>query len=137
MISLIVIVLGVALNILPADVRSFVITTPERETIRYERQSDGGWEVTPRTEDGARFFARGTQLTIRAGGKEMAMDLAEVLGVTEDTDWASIKNIRYGDRGLAIQRPADGLDITIRPGQQHANGAGGDVYQVRWDKRAK
>jgi len=134
MISHIVIVVSIALNLLPPDVHAFIITTPEKETTRYARHPRGGYGVTPATADDAKFFIKGTTLTIKTHGQDVSMDLAQILGIRKDTDWKTINCITFGDKSIRIQRQANGANITIGPSKQQAAKEAVRLYQVRWEK---
>lgn len=50
MFSTLFIVLALVLNLIPADVASFTITTPDKQVIQYDKQPNGGWKEIQKTD---------------------------------------------------------------------------------------
>jgi hypothetical protein len=113
--SLIAILLVTILNLLPADVKQFTLTIPEGEALRFTRQADGGWQGRKGAQtDGPVFHVAGTQLTVKTDEKEFTHDLGPTLGLSKETNWKELKELKAGQQMIAVERSAQGLDFVLK-----------------------
>jgi hypothetical protein len=130
-VSILVVVLVATVNMMPADVDTFTVTAPDEEsksvTIRITKLADGGWKVVePAEEKLGTFYVKGTVFTTRYEDEDVTLDLAEMLGVDENTDWKTLTEIKT----IKIKNQENGIDFVIKPGDE------GDeselVFKARW-----
>lgn len=55
-------ILGVAFNVAPARITSFILTSPDKQAVKYAKQADGGWKAVT-TDQRANFtlYSTGTE----------------------------------------------------------------------------
>ena len=137
--SFLIIMLGIALNIVPSDVRSFTMTPPpDQRSIEYVRQPDNGWTVaTTNKINKAEVFVAGTQLTVASQGHNMTMSLINVLGVTKDTEWKTVDHLSFGRGIIKIERQTNGVNLVLNSGEQQATNDVRQIYQVRWNQKSR
>jgi hypothetical protein len=130
-VSILVIVLVATVNMMPADVDTFTVTAPDEDsnsvTIRVTKLADGGWKaVEPAEEKLGTFYVKGTVFTTRHEDEDVTLDLAETLGVDENTDWKTLTEIKT----IKIKSQENGIDFVIKAGDE------GDeserVLRARW-----
>ena len=132
MMSILAILVVVVLNLVPSNVTTFNMQMNENDTIRFTRQSDGGWNAVklPKNDLGT-FYVDGAKLTMKGEGKKYTQDISTMLGVDKDTDWKKLKEVKFGDSPLQIERKEDGLDLilTEKDGDRETK----QTFKVRWD----
>ena len=113
------IIVAIVLNLIPAEMNAFTMEIlGDEQTLRYDKQADGGWKVA---FDGGRetatFYVDGTKLTTMDGGKPQTVDLAGHLGTDQDTDWSKLKELNFRERAsVVIERDPEGLGLVFQPG---------------------
>lgn len=125
MVAYLVLVLGIALNLLPAGLDSFTVKSPEGKVLSYERQLDSWWKPSEGAET---FRSQKGGLTMRAGAMELPFMFSDAFGCKPDIDWNSADTVALsGGKTLTITRKPDGLDVRLSS-EKRPNA----LYEVRW-----
>ena len=128
--QILIILIGVSLHLVPADVTTFTIQM-ERGEVSLTRQAADEWKMngTPIT-----FQVTHAMLTIKRGGNEQKIDFSEMADVGKNTNWAKLKQVKLGGTPAQIARKANGVDFVLEAKQ----GKGvPQTYQVRWELATK
>ena len=128
--EVLVILIGVALNFVPADATTLNIQV-ERGQIRLEKQADGGWNMGGGPIN---FSADHAEVTINAGGEAQKLDFAKRAGIPENSDWTKLKEIRLRGTPAQIERKDNGLDVVRKA---EGDEAAPQTFRVRWEPVAK
>jgi hypothetical protein len=124
--QVLLILIGVVLNLVPADATSVTIPT-EKVEMRFTRQGGGEWSL-----DGSplQFHVNNTELTLKIGDKKQKLDLSKMAGIDKNTDWAKLKEIKLDGEPAQILRKPNGLDFVLKAAQGDKNAP--RTYEVRW-----
>jgi hypothetical protein len=124
--QVLLILICVFLNLVPADATSVTIPS-EKAEMRLTREDGGIWSM-----DGSplHFHVKGTELTMTMKDKGQKLDLSEMAGIDKNTDWTKLKEINLGGRPAQILRKVDGFDLVLKAEQGDKNAP--RSHEVRW-----
>ena len=129
--QVLIILIGISLHLVPADVTTFSIQT-EKGEVSLTRQADDHWQIN---ETPVTFNVTHATLVIESDGEKQEVEFSEIAGVGKDTDWAKLRQIRLGSVSIQIKRKANGVDFIMKATQ-------GDkyvprTYKARWKRSPK
>lgn len=142
------IIVFIALNLVPANVRSFEVVDPEGRTlngkplekvVRFTKQPTGSWKAVdlPRDDLGTYTLA-GQVLKVECPEKkrpEMSLPMGAILDLSKSIDWATVAQLTSKrDGNVSISRQPNQLAITM---DARAAGQPGDKPKtksiiIRW-----
>ena len=108
--QVLIILIGISLHLVPADVTTFTIQT-EKGEISLTRQADDHWQIN---ETPVTFNVTHATLVIESEGEKQEVEFSEVAAVGKDTDWAKLKQIKLGNVSIQIKRKANGVDFILK-----------------------
>jgi len=134
--SVFAILLVVIVNLMPVGTKTFTIEmpdgrTPGTKTVQFTRQADGWHAVDLPKDDLGIFEVKGTELTAKSDGKEFTQDLGKLLGIDANTDWSTVKELKFGGVPMKVERVADGVDFVLA-GKDHEGKEIQRVFKARW-----
>ena len=130
-------ILWIALNAAPANITSFIFTSPEKQSVEYARQPDTGWKaVTADQRAGPTIYVSGTELTIvSVEGKKMSFPVANAMGLEKEIAWPTVDSIPFGQAVIKIQRQEDGLNLLLDSAEIPVTNKNQQTYTVRWKSK--
>jgi hypothetical protein len=104
----------ILMNTVPADTKSFTLTTRLDTSFELFRQKDD-WRVVLITPKGRSDFgtmsARGRSLLVRSAAGETSFDVYDRLGITAAPSWKSLEDIRIFGKRYRVERSPHGVEF--------------------------
>ena len=132
-ISLLIIIVTIVLNLIPAEVNRFTVESiEEEESIRFTKQDNGSWKaVVGEQEEKFTIRVKGTECTLSEGERTQTIDLADHLGINKKTDWENLKTLKIRGGSVEIGRKPEGFDLLFR---DDVKGREDYRVKVRWER---
>ena len=146
------IVVFIALNVIPADVKVLEIADPAGRTvngkpvekvIRFTKQEAGGWQAVdlPRNEFGT-YTLEGNKLTVsppederkRGNTTYLVMPMDSIVNIPKEVDWTSItKRELERDGHASISRKPNQVSVEITIGSDERSKQ--QTFIIRWKEK--
>lgn len=85
------------------------ITTPMREQLVLTRQADGVWSLAEGEVVRGQFTVQATRVDARQDEVATGFDMADLLGVGPETDWAVAEKFDWKGTPIRVQRAEGGV----------------------------
>jgi len=85
------------------------ITTPMGEHLVLTRPADGPWSLDEGETARGQFTVQATRVDVRQKDMAAAFDMADLLGIAPDTDWAAVEKVDWKGTPIRIERAEEGV----------------------------